>query len=69
MLMIPPAGGDTFNGYSGFTYTSLDGGSLEVGPADIRQAFFRNWTQVTTAVGGTDTEVPSTAGAQPVVIE
>lgn len=68
MLMAPPPGGDTFNGYSGFTYTSADGGTLEIGPGDLRQAFFRGWV-ISGPIGGSDTEVPSAPGAQPVVIE
>jgi hypothetical protein len=65
MQMIPPTGGDTFVGYSGFQYTSTDGSSLEVGVADVRQALARNWTPVTTPVVGTATEAPAAANAQP----
>lgn len=47
MQMIPPSGGDSFVGNDGFTYNAATGIAIEVGAGGIRQAFLRNWTEVT----------------------
>lgn len=49
MQMIPPSGGDSFVGNDGYTYNAATGITLEVGAGAIRQAFLRNWTEVTPA--------------------
>lgn len=59
MLMQPPAGGDSFTGNDGFTYTAATGVSIEVGAGAIEQAFIRNWTEQTYA-GPTVIVVPLT---------
>jgi hypothetical protein len=65
MNMVPPAGGDSFVGYSGIQYTSTDGSSLQIGPADVQQALGRGWTENDAGVAGTATETPAAPGAAP----
>lgn len=47
MQMTPPAGGDSFVGRDGFTYTAASGVTIEVGRGANQQAFLRNWTEAT----------------------
>lgn len=45
MLMTPPAGGDTFTGNSGSSYSSA-GTVTNIGPADVAIAVKRNWAEI-----------------------
>jgi hypothetical protein len=44
-LLIPPAGGDTFTGNSGYSYTSTSA-AVDIGPGDVAIALERGWGPV-----------------------